>query len=327
VNKTKRFNSFLIVFVVLFFIWQRPKKEDFSADKFKHSYIKDSQKSDEKNKHIIPIKEIIDSGLSKDAIPSIDNPKFLAAGQAALKDSEMGIAVELGGVSRFYPFQILVWHEVVNDSIAGRCIIVTYCPLCYSGVVFEALVNGECVEFGTSGKLWNSNLIMYDRKTGGLWSQILGKAVVGKMAGARLRVITSNIVAFGGWKKLHPKGEVLSRDSGSKRDYGRDPYGSYYTTPGLYFPVNKKDNRLKEKTLVLGVMVAGEAKAYPYDTVKKRQKIEDSLAGIHIIAEYNQTLDTVIVYKKKQNGDKEELESLTTFWFSWAAAHPDTKLY
>jgi len=325
VNKTKRFNTFLIVFVVLFFIWQRPSKKDFSADKFKHAGSK-NVRSNDKYDGILP-KELIDSGLPKDAIPSIDNPKFLKAGEASLQDSETGIAVEVDGVSRFYPLRILVWHEIVNDIIAGKCVIVTYCPLSYSSVVYNAAVEGACVEFGTSGKLWNSNLIMYDRKTGAFWSQILGKAVVGKVAGTRLRVIPSNIVAFGGWKKLHPKGDILSSDTGNKRDYGQDPYGNYYTTPGLYFPVSKKDKRLKEKAIVVAVVVAGKAKAYPYDVVKKQREIEDSLGGIHIIAEYNQTLDAAVIYKKKQNGEKERLESITSFWFAWVAAHPDTGLY
>lgn len=131
-------------------------------------------------RHSVPLAEIIGGGPEKDGIPSIDEPKFVSITDATfLSDDELGIAVTLRDTAKFYPFQILVWHEIVNDEIEGQRILVTYCPLCRSGIVFDPLVSGERVEFGTSGKLWNSNLVMYDRKTDSLWSQILGEAIVG----------------------------------------------------------------------------------------------------------------------------------------------------
>src|SRR3989344_3707186 len=194
-------------------------------------------------KHSVPLDEIIGGGPPKDGIPSIDNPKFISVAEASkvLNDSEPGIALDINGTARFYPFQILVWHEIVNDTINGQRVLVTYCPLCLSGIVFDPLVNGEQVEFGTSGKLWNSNLVMYDRKTDSLWSQILGEAIVGEMTGTRLEILPSDQIRFGDWRKLHPNGEVLSRDTEATRFYGQDPYGDYYTTPGTFFPGDKKD--------------------------------------------------------------------------------------
>ncbi len=192
-------------------------------------------------KHSIPLDEILGGGPPKDGIPSIDDPKYISTADASdwLNDEESGLAFSNNGVDRFYPFQILVFHEIVNDTIGGDRVLITYCPLCLSGIVFDPLVDGERVEFGTSGKLWQSNLVMYDRLTGSLWSQILGEAVVGEQTGTKLKVLPFDQMRFGKWKEQYPDGEVLSRDTGATRFYGHDPYGNYYTTPGVFFPVRK----------------------------------------------------------------------------------------
>lgn len=279
-------------------------------------------------KHSVPLGEILGGGPPKDGIPSIDRPKFVSIAEAGnfLKDSEPGIALSFENTNRFYPFQILVWHEIVNDTINAKRVLVTYCPLCLSGIVFDPVVGGERVEFGTSGKLWNSNLVMYDRKTDSLWSQILGEAIVGEKTGTRLAVLSSDQIKFGEWKKLHPNGEVLSRDTGATRFYGQDPYGDYYTTPGTFFPVNKKDDRLSEKEFVLGVVVNEKAKAYYPPAVKKAGKIEDKFEGKTIVAEYEKDIDAVRIFEKRSDGTLERINPFGTFWFSWVAAHPDTEL-
>lgn len=279
-------------------------------------------------KHSVPLNEIIGGGPAKDGIPSIDYPKFISINDASktLSDSEPGIALEVNGNNRFYPFQILVWHEIVNDAINGKKVLITYCPLCLSGIVFDPLVKGERVEFGTSGKLWNSNLVMYDRKTDSLWSQILGEAIVGEMTGAKLAVLSSDQIRFGDWKKLHPTGQVLSRDTGTVRFYGQDPYGNYYTSPGTYFPVGKTDARLSEKEFILGIVVNGKAKAYWPVAIKKAGRIEDTFEGKIIVAEYQGDIDAVRLYEKKPDRTLERINPFGSFWFSWAAAHPDTEL-
>jgi len=280
-------------------------------------------------KHSVPLDSILGGGPPKDGIPSIDNPKFVSTSDASkfLKDADPGIALILDGATRFYPFQILVWHEIVNDKINGRRVLVTYCPLCLSGIVFDPAVAGERVEFGTSGKLWNSNLVMYDRKTDSLWSQILGEAIVGEMTGTRLEVLPSDQIRFGDWRKLHPNGEVLSRDTGATRFYGQDPYGDYYVTPGTYFPVGKKDDRLGDKDFVLGIVVNGKAKAYWPEAVKKAGEIEDRFQDKTIVARYEKDIDAVRLFEKKNDGALLRLNPFGAFWFSWAAAHPDTELY
>lgn len=280
-------------------------------------------------KHSVPLSEIIGGGPPQDGIPSIDNPKFISIEESLewLKDSDPGIVVTVGETSRFYPYQILVWHEMVNDTIDGQRILVTYCPLCLSGVVFDPVVNGERVEFGTSGKLWNSNLVMYDRKTQSLWSQILGESILGEMTGTKLKILPSDAAMFGNFKNLHPKGQVLSRDTGTTRFYGQDPYGDYYTTPGTFFPVGNKDDRLPEKDFVLGLVIDGKAKAYATESIKKAGRIEDNFAGKTIVAEYQKDLDAVRLFIKKESGELERINPLGNFWFSWVAAYPDTELY
>lgn len=280
-------------------------------------------------KHSVPLNEIIGGGPPQDGIPSIDNPKFISIEESLewLQDSDPGIVVTVGETSRFYPYQILVWHEMVNDTIDGQRILVTYCPLCLSGVVFDPVVNGERVEFGTSGKLWNSNLVMYDRKTQSLWSQVLGESILGEMTGTKLEILPSDATMFGNFKSLYPKGEILSKDTGTTRFYGQDPYGDYYTTPGTFFPVGNKDDRLPEKDFVLGLVIDGKAKAYATESIKKAGRIEDNFAGKTIVAEYQKDLDAVRLFIKKESGELERINPLGNFWFSWVAAYPDTELY
>lgn len=278
---------------------------------------------------VVPAAEIVSGGVGKDGIPAIDQPQFIAPQQAAewLKDAEPGIAVDFKGVSRFYPFQILVWHEIVNDTIAEQRVLVTYCPLCMSGVVFDPLVGGERVEFGVSGKLWNSNLVMYDRKTDSLWSQILGQAIAGEMAGGKLAVLASDVLRFGEWRKAHPEGFVLSRQTGAARFYGSDPYGDYYTSPGTYFPVKHQDSRLGQKELVLGLVEGDQSKAYWPPAVKKAGQIEDRFAGQTIVTRYEPELDVVRLFKKGDDGRLERANPFVAYWFSWVAAHPQTDLF
>ncbi len=272
-------------------------------------------------KHSVGLNEIRGGGPPKDGIPSIDDPKFISVKDAEefLNDSEPGIALSLNGVDRFYPFQILVWHEIVNDTLGGQRALVTYCPLCLSGIVFDPVVQGERVEFGTSGKLWESNLVMYDRKTDSYWSQILGEAIVG--------ILPSDQMRFGEWKKRFPNGDVLSRDTGARRVYGHDPYGDYYTTSGSIFPVRASDDRLDDKDFVLGIVVNGKAKAYYPPSIQEQGSVQDQFEGKRIVAEYDAASDVVRIFEEATTGKRIRINPIPTFWFSWVAAHPETELY
>lgn len=280
-------------------------------------------------KHSVPLDEVIGGGPPKDGIPSIDAPKFVAINEVTfVAYEEPGLAISLNGIDRFYPFQILVWHEIVNDTFGNQRVLVTYCPLCLSGIVFDPMVAGERVEFGTSGKLWNSNLAMYDRKTDSLWSQILGEAIVGEMTGTKLTILSSDQIKFGDWKKIHPQGQVLSRDTGAERFYGRDPYGDYYNdNSDVGFGVKARDNRLENKDFVLGLVIDGKAKAYYPPAIKAKGEVTDTFAGKTIVARYEKDIDAVRLFERKADGSLERINPFSAFWFSWVAAHQDTELY
>jgi len=276
-------------------------------------------------KHSIPLNEILSGGPGKDGIPSIDNPKFLSAsGAAFLESSDIGLGLTVEGESRFYPYRILVWHEIVNDTVGGEPVLVTYCPLCATGVVFDRRVGGEVQEFGVSGLLWQSNLLMYNRAGSedkeSLWSQVLGEAVLGVDTGEKLSIIRSDVVRWSDWRKGHPDTKVLSNDTGVSRDYGRDPYGNYYTSESVSFGASFSDTRLHPKELVHGVEIDGLFKAY-HDPALKVGTTNDTFAG------------KTVSIKKTSSGEitfsanGQPLPSIPGFWFSWIAVHPETELF
>lgn len=279
-------------------------------------------------KHSVPLAEIISGGPPKDGIPSIDDPKFLSVQETdgLLNDNESGTGLCVGSDCRFYPYQILVWHEIVNDTVGNQPVLVTYCPLCLTGIVFERKLEGQAVEFGTSGKLWQSNLVMYNRtndpKKESLWSQVLGEAIVGEFTGSKLKIIPSDIIKYGDWKKLHPNTKVLSKDTGFIRNYGYDPYGDYYTSNEVSFGASFNDKRLHPKEFVLGVQIKGKYKAYHSEALPAGET-KDIFNGEEI------------TIRKKPEGevrmfigvDREPLPYIGGFWFSWLAVHPETELY
>ncbi len=315
-------------------------------------------------KHIVPLNRIFSGGPPKDGIPSIDMPRFITKdeGDKFLKDSDLVLGLLLDGEARAYPRMILVWHEIVNDKVNGKPVLITYCPLCYTGAVFVRTVNGEEVEFGVSGKLYNSDLVMYDRKTDTYWSQVLGQAIVGELAGMKLERIQVDTLEWGVWKKLHPNTKVLSTDTGHGRAYGRDPYGGYYSSRDIIFPLENEDNRLHPKAIVYGIELAGKAKAYPDTELAKVIIVNDIVGNKPILATRDPTTKIVRLFERTvgdnilefemRNGrvfDKQtnsewtfdgiavsgklagtQLNSIIApahFWFAWAAFKPGTEVF
>lgn len=275
-------------------------------------------------KHLIPLDEIYDGGPGKDGIPSIDNPEFISLAEAKkeFQANGLGLVVSLNGEDRFYPYQILVWHELVNDKVGDTPILVSFCPLCGSGLVFDRRVNGEEVEFGVSGKLHNSDLLMYDRKTDSLWAQILGKAVVGQLTGTQLTQIEASVVEFKTFADKFPNGKVLSKKTGFSRNYETGPYGNYDNSEEIIFPVSQQNNRLHPKTRVIGIEINGKYKAYPIESVQEKGSISDTLGEDKVQLEYN---DGLIQIMNVTSGS--EIIPVNTFWFGWFAFHPDTEVY
>lgn len=316
-------------------------------------------------KHIVPLDQVISGGPSKDGIPSIDKPQFISASEAEafLKEDDLVLGIELNGDAKAYPRRILVWHEIVNDVVGGVPVVVTYCPLCYTGAAFERVLDGEVIEFGVSGKLYNSDLVMYDRKTDSYWSQIMGRAIVGELAGQSLKRLPLDTLEWKNWKKLHPETKVLSTNTGFNRNYNVDPYSGYYGNDFVMFPLENLDQRLHPKTVVYGVAIEGEAKAYPADEVKKMGGVvNDIVGGTPIVVLHHPEANTVKIYARTVLGEILELEAANgvlvdkssgsrwsydgeglseqyagvqltevisppNFWFAWAAFHPETDLF
>jgi len=219
--------------------------------------------------------------LAADGIPSIDDPVFIGpAGATWLHEREPVIAIDLEGDARAYPLQILTWHEIVNDTVAGTPVVVTFCPLCNTAIAFERpLIGGEVTTFGTSGKLINSNLLMYDRKTDSLWPQVTGVALTGPQKGRSLKRVPVQIVSWGDFVASHPDGVVLSRDTGHDRRYGENPYPGYddvEDAPFLYS--GEIDGRLAAMERVLGLEVRGDVVAFPYFRLRELARGDVSAA-------------------------------------------------
>ena len=224
--------------------------------------------------------------LPPDAIPSIDEPNFdtVEAARGWLEAQEPVIAFELNGDARAYPLRILTWHEIVNDVVGGEPVIVTYCPLCNSAIAFSRTVDGEVREFGVSGKLRNSDLIMYDRTNESLWQQFTGEAIVGADAGAQLDFLPAQIVSFEEFGAAFPGGMVLNEETGHFRDYGQNPYVFYDTSEQMIVPVSGFDTRLDAKERVLTIEVNGETAAFPFQALTTLGVIEAEVGGAPVVA-------------------------------------------
>jgi hypothetical protein len=235
---------------------------------------------------LVDPEDIISGGPPPDGIPPIDDPKVLAPGDATfVTDREPVLAVEIGGEAKAYPLQIMTWHEIVNDTIGGVPVSVTYCPLCNTGIAFERpTIDGELLDFGTSGKLYNANLVMYDRQTETYWAQATGQAIIGELAGEQLTFVPARILSFADWRAEHPDGLVLSRDTGHERPYGENPYEGLDTSERPFLFSGELDERLPATSRVLGIARAGDVVAFPYEVVAAnavdgRAVVMDEVAG------------------------------------------------
>jgi Protein of unknown function (DUF3179) len=240
-------------------------------------------------KTLVPLDEIVAGGPPPDGIPALDRPVFVApsAVEPWLRPPEPVLSLEVNGDARAYPLQILMWHEIVNDTVGGTPVIVTYCPLCNSGLVFERVVDGMTLDFGTSGKLYKSDLVMYDRQSHSLWAQMEGRAIVGQRAGTRLRPVPANTVAFEDWKAAYPHGTVLSRHTGHRRSYGVNPYEAYDEPAAQPFLFRgPPDPRRPPKERVVGVKIGEAARAYPWSVLAVRRVVHDTVGGERIVVLY-----------------------------------------
>jgi hypothetical protein len=268
----------------------------------------------------IPLEEIRSGGPPRDGIPSIDEPKFIAPAEADfMKDDDLVLSYTHDGKTRAYPLRILVFHEIVNETLAGKPILVTYCPLCGTAMIFDRKVGGKIRTFGVSGMLYQSDVLMYDREDESLWSQLKMQAVSGPLSGTALTLLPSAHLTWKAWKKKYPDGEVLSTDTGHNRNYGARAYARYFDSPDTAFPVPAHRDELPKKDWIVGVIADGKAVAFPVkDLAKSRTATQ---AGVTVTYDPDSRLATA------RDAADAGLPTTTAFWFAWQAFYPDTALW
>ncbi|OGL95657.1 hypothetical protein A2348_03515 [Candidatus Uhrbacteria bacterium RIFOXYB12_FULL_58_10] len=264
------------------------------------------------------------------SILTVYTPAFesVAAADQYLNDNGLGLDVEINGKHRFYPYQILVWHEVINDLFDDVPVLVTYSPLSDTGMAFERTVDGEEMVFSVSGSLWNNISIFVDATSGSRWIQLYGRAADGEFVGKELRPIMAKTISWSDWKAAYPHGDVLTRDTGATRDYTRNPYGNYAATPAVWYPLTSVDARLDAKTVVYAVSVGNLRAAYPADVITSIGEARETVGGVPIEVTFDEALGTVRAYRLELDGNAgDELVVTRGFWFAFAAAYPGIHLY
>jgi Protein of unknown function (DUF3179) len=287
----------------------------------------------------VPLSEFERGGPGKDGIPAIDEPRFVSVEEVDfLEPKEPVIEVELNGEARAYPIQILVWHEIVNDTVGGVPLAVTFCPLCNTAIAFDRRLDGATLDFGTTGNLRSSDLVMYDRQTESWWQQFGGRALVGALTGAKLEQVPARVVAWREFDRAHPDGKVLSRETGHARRYGENPYTGYddVDSPPFFPTKYSKDKRLPPKERVVFIERRGEAVAVPFSTLQRRGKIRVEVGGRSVVVRWRagvaSSLDEGRVADGRDIGTAEvrEGERLVAFdepfWFAVAAFRPNVRI-
>jgi len=290
------------------------------------------------SKSSVDLKEIFSGGPPKDGIPSIDSPKFVSIAEAersGLEDREPVIAVAIKGDVRAYPLRILIWHEIVNDKVGGKPVAVTFCPLCNSALVFERELDGRLFEFGTTGKLRNSDLVMYDRQTESWWQQFLGEAIVGELTGKRLKMVPVRIESFAKFKaRKADRKKVLVPSIPGRRRYGHNPYAGY---DGRRRPYGFFRGKLPERLPPLERVVVVGKEAWAFSLLKARKRIEvgelvitwetgQASALDSSVISRGKDVGNVVVQRKTKAGLGDAVHDIS-FAFAFYAFYPKGKIH
>lgn len=266
--------------------------------------------------------EVVSGGVRKDGIPSIDNPNFKPIATTTIPQDTEGLLLEIDGQSKFYPYNILVRHEIVNDSLAGTPVAVTFCPLCGSGIVFDRRVADQTLEFGVSGFLRESNMIMYDRETESLWQQALGRSFAGDLNQTQLGFLPVELLTLAEVAATSPDAQILTTETGipgySDSSYTGTPYGSYDEDNDYFiFRPSSLDARFPSKE-IFQIVPVGE-----YSVAVRRENLENSqqytyqaTEGIDLTIDIDE--DGRITPTNKAG---EEYPTYFEMWFSWAVQH------
>ncbi|MDX2506862.1 MAG: DUF3179 domain-containing protein [Gammaproteobacteria bacterium] len=274
---------------------------------------------------LINVQEIHHGGPAKDGIPAIDRPIYISAAQAtSLMPEDRILGLSINGIAKAYPIKILNYHEIVNDFFHDQPVVITYCPLCGSGVAYSAHINNINTTFGVSGLLYNSDVLLYDRETESLWSQLLSKAISGKQKGTELDMLALTHTSWQDWHKQYPDTLVLSEKTGFNRDYAHSPYGGYEKSRSLYFPVKRLNTQYHPKEYVIGLKIAGQSKVYPFAELAKIQSPHKDVFARHEI---------IVLFDAKNRTGKildnnhKEIPTTISFWFAWMAFYPESVIF
>jgi hypothetical protein len=269
--------------------------------------------------------EIVLGGPPKDGIPALTDPSVVSVAEADyLHHLDRIVEVSIGEVVRGYPLRILIWHEVVNDVVDGVPIAVVYCPLCDSVSVVDRRLDDRTLSFGVSGLLLNSNVLMFERTTDALWSQLALEAISGPDAGRALEHLPWALTTWGVFRAERPEATVLSADTGFRGPYEDMPYTDYFESPDLRFGVSRMDPRLPPKERVVGVWHEGLSRVYPVAAVREApgRVLRDEIAGQPLVLEAGERAGTVRVVEVPRGA-----RVVHTYWFAWAAFHAETEIY
>ena len=366
---------FLIIFVVFAAVgflaaslirgWSLNKVESTFADLPMEGGLLVEPVRFEGTDYLIPPDQIYDTGLDAETTPALDATSFVsvAAADSILADEVQGIIVPTDSVARFYSYQILNWHEVVNETIGNQKLAITHCILCRSSAVYNRVVNGQELTFEISGSVYNNNTLLRDRETGSLWLQGTGLAVAGELIGSQLERVAAPVMAWEDFKDAFPAAESLSTDTGFDKDYQRHPYMNYDVSQTIYFPLNNTDTRISNKWIVNGVSQNGEQVAFAEEIIENDPVQEDVLGDERVVALHDfdtgvtsvlkpvssQGEELTFTFDFEEREIRDETGSLWTpfglavdgplkgerleqipapdmFWFCWAALHPDTRV-
>lgn len=273
----------------------------------------------------VPIADVHQGCPVRDCIRSIDNPGFAAASEAhQLEDEDLILGLDRGGIARAYPAFILNHSEIVNDTIAGEPIAITFCPLCGSGVAFERRLDGNTVELGVSGLLHNSDLIFYDRASESLWQQITGEAIAGPHRGSTLSTVPLVMTTWKEWRTAHPHTEVLVSNQGQLLSSpNKKPYGDYDESTRLMFPANSQAARIMHpKQVVHGIRLPEGAMAVSERRLARDAPLSATIGGVAV--EWQKRVDGGVTIVRSDTG--ESLSPHRMFWFAWYSFNTDTAL-
>ncbi len=272
----------------------------------------------------LPPAGLVHGGQPRNGIPALTAPKFKPVSEVSMGFEERVVGVVINGVARAYPRAVLVWHEVVNDRIGGQPFVIVYSPLSGAVASYRASLDGQAVEFGVSGLLYNSGTLAFDQGSESLWLPVEGTAIAGPRTGQRLQAIPAVETSWADWQQRYPQGEVLIADTGHDRPYGRDPYADYMANSELRFAAAPLSDRYHPKEPVLVLIDADSYRAYPFvELAAHDAPFTDRVNGIRYTIEFSYADQSVRVTDAKG----QPVASPTEYWFAWHAGHPKASVY